>query len=123
MTVLTIAFCRSRFAEIIGFFTILGILALQAAGQTADLPSNVSDEHFATEPSVIESVADVSETSTVHITSDATQRLQIPQTETKRKPNLPASIVTHSASSPAESPAAKSTGSATESAVAEVRTK
>jgi len=71
------------------------------------------------EPAGKEPVADVSETANVHATPDPTQKLLIPQTETKRKANLPASIVLQAIKTPDESPAIEPVGAPNESTAAE----
>ncbi|MEQ1763154.1 MAG: hypothetical protein ABL984_08425 [Pyrinomonadaceae bacterium] len=103
MTVSTRALCRSRSAKFAGLLAILGFLAFQTTGQTSHERSIGSD----VDPTVRESVAYVTETVGVHGTADATQRLLIPQTETKRKPNLPVSVVNAAINASSESPTTK----------------
>ena len=112
MPVSTHCLCRWRFAEFTALLTILVFLAIQTPGQSAGQPSHDgsigSHGHSVSEPEPIpgESVADRNETSLVVGTEDdATKRPSIPQTETKRKPNLPVSVVLAATKSTGESPA------------------
>ena len=118
MTVSTNALCRSRLALCVGLFSIFVSLAFQTAAQIPHPRSVEADEHLAAVPSAVESVADVNEASTDHATSDASQRLGIPQTETKRQPNLPVAIVTQALKGQEESAVVK-TEPTIESGVAE----
>lgn len=94
MTVLTNALCRSKFARFAGLLTILGALAFHITAQTSHERSIGADTHFAVEPAVSDAAAEVHDTSDAHGAVAVTQRLLVPQTETKRKPNLPVSVVT-----------------------------
>ncbi len=92
MTVSTHAPCKWRFARFTGLLLILSFLAVQAAAQTSH---QIGPEvNHSEEPTASESEADKHETPAIHGMVEPTQRLLIPQTETKPKPNLPESLVT-----------------------------
>ena len=115
MTVSTNALCRSRFAQFAGLLTILGFLVLQTTAQTSHALSIGTDGHSSSDPVT----NDVSEATAVHGTADATQRLLIPQTETKRKPNLPVSVINPTIKEPDEAPVVEVEVPSIESAAAE----
>jgi len=89
MTVLTMALRRSRFARFVGLLSITGFLAFHATGQTSNAPSIGAEGHLISEPAANEPALEVNETTGVNGTADATQRLVIPQTETKRRRTHP----------------------------------
>ena len=95
MTVSTKAHVRSGFVKFAFLLAFFCALAFHSTAQTSYDRSNAigTDLHAAAETSVVESVPVAHTTSDVDGTADATHRLLIPQTETKRKPNLPISVI------------------------------
>lgn len=121
MTVSTKALRSLRYVKFAGLLTILGCLAFQATGQTTSHDRSIgSDGHSAVDPTTTEHVADIRETSAVHGTAETKQHLSIPQTETKRKPNLPISVVNDAIIEPKLSDAIKPAAALSEATGAEI---
>lgn len=119
MTVPTKAFLGSRFTRFVGLLTIFGLLAFQATAQTSHLGSIGSNGNTAEDTSASEPVSDARETAGIHVTPDPTQRLLIPQTETKQKPNLPVSVVSQATKDSGESPIVEQVADSSESSASQ----
>jgi hypothetical protein len=102
MTVSTKAHARSGFVKFAGLFALFCSLALHAMGQTSHDRSIGTDLHSPNDASLVESDSEGREPLDVHGAADASHRLLIPQTETKRKPNLPISAINASKQIPEE---------------------
>lgn len=97
MTRSTRAHARSGFVKFAGLFALFSFGVFYAMGQASPDRSIGSEMHSANDTSsVVETDAERHETPDIHGAADVSNRLLIPQTETKRKPNLPISAISTS---------------------------
>ncbi|MDI1243245.1 MAG: hypothetical protein PSX80_15130, partial [bacterium] len=114
MTVLTRAFCGSGYSRLACILTTVVFLTLQMSAQASQVRSVGMDGHPSKETLAVEPAVVVVEANGIHGTPEPTQRLLIPQTETKQKPNLPVSVVSQAAKDSGEPPVAEEVAASSE---------